>query len=291
MSNNRTPIHIIAGPTASGKSAVAMELARSQNGVIINCDSIQIYDGLPVLTAQPLEHEKEDIPHKLYGTLHPNDICSAGRWREMVEPIIEEALSAEQTPIVVGGTGLYIKALIEGLSPMPDIPDEIRAAAVEKQRKLGNPAFHAELQKRDPVMAERFHPFHTARLVRAWEVLETTGQSLAEWQKLSPVPPPAHWSFKIHKIIPERSVLRERCDNRFAWMMENGALENVAALQTRIENREVDADVPLTKAIGFHHLGDYLAGRLSKEEAIEKSQAETRQYAKRQVTWFRHQLD
>lgn len=283
-------IHIVAGPTASGKSAKALELARVLDGVVINCDSLQIYGALPILSAQPSAADHDAAPHRLYGALHPNEVCSAGNWREKAIPAIEEVLSAGKAPIICGGTGLYIKALTEGLSPIPDIPEEVRARAIALQKELGNPAFHAALEKRDPVMAARFHPFHTARLVRAYEVIEATGRSLAEWQDMEREGPPAHWRFEIHKIMPERDELRARCDARFDWMMENGVLDEVAAFDARLEAGEVAEGVPITKALGFKPLRAYLRGEISRDEAVERAKGETRRYAKRQVTWFRHQL-
>ncbi len=288
--NDKKTIHIIAGPTASGKSARAIELAEQHDGVVINCDSMQIYDGLHILTAQPPKEDLERVPHMLYSHLHPNDACSAGNWREIVEPIIHELLNNGKAPIIVGGSGLYIRALTDGLSPMPDVPQEIRDQAVALQKKLGNPDFHTELKKRDPIMAERFHPFHTARLVRAWEVLEATGKSLSEWQKETRMAPPAHWEFNIEIIIPERPTLHQRCNDRFIWMLENGALEQVEAFDNRVQSGEVRANVPLDKALGYRHMLAYIKGEISKDEAIEKSQARTRQYAKQQVTWFRNQI-
>ena len=287
---NKHVIHVIAGPTASGKSAAALDLAARENGVIINCDSLQIYDGLSILTAQPDADEQSRAPHRLYGTLHPNDVSSAGDWRNMVIPIIEDVIRGRQTPIIVGGSGLYIKALIDGLSPMPDIPDDIRAATTAKQKAIGNPAFHAALKIRDPAMAARFHEHHTARLVRAWEVLEATGKSLAHWQEMPRIKPPENWDFRIQKIIPERSILRGRCDARFTWMLDNGALQQVESFQARIDNGDVRPDVPLTKALGFKPLRDYLHGGISLDTAAEKAKAQTRQYAKRQTTWLRHQI-
>ena len=189
--NKKTTIQIIAGPTASGKSAKALELARKKNGVIINCDSLQVYDGLHILTAHPSEEEKNETPHRFYGTLHPNEVCSAGNWREMVEPIINEVIENDQTPIICGGTGLYIKALTDGLSPVPDVPEDIRAAVVARYEEIGAEEFYKDLQARDPIMAERFHVNHKARIIRAMEVLESTGKSLAEWQELPRTPPPA----------------------------------------------------------------------------------------------------
>ncbi len=283
-------IHIIAGPTASGKSARALELAQETGGVIINCDSMQIYDGLRLLTAQPPDEDLSQAQHLLYSHLHPNDTCSAGTWREMVEPIIHELLEQGKTPIIVGGTGLYIKALTHGLSPMPDIPQEIRAAAVAKQTELGNPAFHEMLAKHDPIMAGRFHPFHTARLVRAWEVLEATGKSLAQWQKLPLLSPPDNWEFDIEIIIPERKMQHQRCNDRFLRMMDNGILDEVEEFSKRIESGEVRDNVALVKALGYRPLLSYINGEISKDEAIEQSQAKTRQYAKQQVTWFKNQI-
>ncbi len=291
MIKNKQTIYIIAGPTASGKSARALELAEQvDDGVIINCDSMQIYDGLKILTAQPPEEDLKQAPHMLYSYLHPNDTCSAGSWREIVEPIIHSLLEQEKTPIIVGGTGLYIKALTHGLSPMPDIPQEVRDAAVKKQQELGNPAFHEELQKRDPIMAERFHPFHTARLIRAWEVLEATGKSLAEWQKLKRLAPPDNWDFQIEVIIPERSVLHQRCNDRFLWMLDNGALDEVEEFSQSIEKGNIRSNVALVKALGYRQMLGYIKGEISKDEAIEKSQAKTRQYAKQQITWFKNQI-
>ena len=283
-------IYIIGGPTASGKSSRAIEIAHETDGVIINCDSMQIYDGLHMLTAQPPKEDLEKAPHLLYSALHPNETCSAGNWREMVEPIIKDVLGEGKTPIIVGGSGLYIKALTDGLSPIPDIPQDVRDAAMARQQELGNPAFHEELMKRDPIMAERFHSHHTARLVRAWEVLEATGKSLAEWQKLPLIAPPENWNFEIEVIIPERPILHQRCNDRFIWMMDNGALDEVESFSKRMESGEVHHNVPLLKALGYRELLSYIKGEMDKDKSIEKAQARTRQYAKQQITWFKNQL-
>lgn len=290
MTENKQLIYVIGGPTASGKSAAALELAEKHKGVIINADSMQVYDGLPTLTAHPSAEEKQAFPHELYGTLHPNESCSAGNWREMVEPLIHDILSKGQTPIIVGGSGLYINALIVGLSPIPDIPNDIRTAAGEKQKELGNPAFHAALAERDPVMAERLEPYNTARLVRAWEVLEFTGKSLAQWQEAPPLGPPENWQFDVTLIMPERDILYSRCNKRFEWMLENGALEELEDFNQKIADGHINENALLTHALGAKPLTAYMNGELSKEEAIDKGQRETRHYAKRQVTWFRHQI-
>lgn len=290
VSKSKSQIHIIAGPTASGKSAKALELARELDGVILNCDSLQIYDALPILSAQPSANDQAQAPHKLYAHLHPNDVCSAGSWREMAEPLIADILERGQTPIICGGTGLYIKALVEGLSPIPDIPDDIRTRAIEMQKKWDAPTLHAHLKERDPVMAGRLDPNNRARLVRAWEVLEATGKSLAEWQEQPLIGPPVHWKFQIHKILPERSELHARIEQRFDQMLELGALEEAETFAEQIEAGEVEPHVPITKALGFQALDEYIKGRLSLEDARERTLAETRQYAKRQITWFRNQI-
>jgi tRNA dimethylallyltransferase len=284
-------IHIVAGPTASGKSSYAMDLARQLgDSVILNADSLQIYDGLSLLTAQPSDVDKAEIPHRLYASLHPNDVCSAGNWQTLAQTEIETVLGGDHTPIVCGGTGLYLKALMEGLSPIPDIPDVVRDEVTALYDRLGVPGFHEELARRDPVMAARFHPGHKARIMRAMEVLIATGKSLAEWQEAAPEGPPENWHFKVHKIMPERELLYERCNARFEAMLESGALEQVKDFAARIESGEIKPGVPLTKALGYKELAAYLNGDLSRDEAILRAQGETRRYAKRQVTWFRHQL-
>ena len=288
--SDKTTIHIIAGPTASGKSDKAMELAEKLDGVIINCDSQQIYDGLPLLSAQPSEEDKARVPHRLYAALHPNDVCSAGNYRELAEPVIEEVIKSGKTPVICGGTGLYIKALIDGLSPIPDIPDDVRDAVVAKYEAIGAEEFYKELEQRDPEMASRFHVNHKARIIRAMEVLEATGKSLAEWQEMPRQGPPEHWEFEIHKILPEREDLYDRCNRRFEWMVENGALEETKEFADRLESGDVKEGVPLCKALGFRELRAHLNGELELGDAIEIAQGITRRYAKRQVTWFRNQL-
>ncbi len=283
-------IHVIGGPTASGKSAQAMKLAAQYDGIIINADSMQVYDGLPMLTAQPSEADKAAQPHEFYGYLHPNEDCSAGNWREHVAPRIQEILDAGKSPIIVGGSGLYINALIYGLSPIPDMPEDIRAAASAKQKEMGNPAFHAALAERDAVMAARLDEFNTARLVRAWEVLEATGKSLSEWQDQPLLGPPDEWEFNVTLVMPEREILYDRCNQRLEWMVDNGALEELEAFNQQITNGEIKPKALLAHALGVRPLTAYLKGDLSKAEAIERAQGETRRYAKRQVTWFRHQV-
>ncbi len=287
MSNK---VFLIYGPTAGGKSARALELAAARDGVIINADSMQLYDALHVLTAQPSKAEQEQAPHRLYAALSPAEKSSAAGWRAQAVAEIESAFASGQTPIIVGGTGFYIKTLAEGLSPIPAVPDDIRQEAAALQGQLGNPGFHEALAAKDPVMAARLHPNDTQRLIRAWEVLAATGRSLADWQAIPPQGPPAQWRFAHHFINPERAVLYERCNRRFDIMLTNGILDEVEQLATLIETGAVPADAPITHALGFHPLRAYLKGEISRDEAAEQAKTETRQYAKRQVTWFKNQL-
>ena len=283
-------IEIIAGPTGAGKSARALARAAQTNGVIINVDSRQIYNALPILSAQPDEEERMAAPHELYGVLHPNDICSAGRWREFAMPVISRLLAEGRTPIVTGGTGLYIKTLIEGISPIPHVPDDIRARAIQTQKEMGNPAFHAALAKRDPETAALYHPMHTARLIHAWEVLEASGKPLVHWQSLPKDRPPEDWMFDITLVLPDRETLTARCAQRFRAMMERGAMEELAAFDARISAGEINTASPTLKTIGINALRAYREGRISYEEAVALAVTETRQYAKRQTTWFKNQI-
>lgn len=285
-----TIIKVIAGPTASGKSALAISKARECNGVIINADALQIYDALPLLAAQPTEEDKAQAPHLLYGAIPPTEVCSATRWTAMAVQAIKDVLAQGQTPILVGGTGLYLKTLMEGLSHVPDVPSDIREMMVARQRELGNPAFHAAFKEHDPVMAARLHPNDTQRLIRAWEVLEATGESLATWQAQPPQPPVPEWRYDVLVLDPPRDVLYDRCNKRFLVMMDQGALEETRAYDARIQKGEVLAEGGVTQALGFKPLQAHLQGRLTLAEAIELAQTDTRQYAKRQVTWLRNQV-
>jgi tRNA dimethylallyltransferase len=206
---------VIGGPTASGKSGLALDIARRKNGAVINADSMQIYDGLPLLTAQPEAEDKEEAPHALYGALAPQDICTAARWRDMALAEIERFSAEGKLPIIVGGTGFYIKTLLQGISPIPEIAPGIREKLIARQKEMGNPAFHAALAKIDPATALKLDPFNTQRVVRAWEVLEGTGKSLAEWQSVPPVPPPAHLKFITVALLPPREILYKKLRQPF----------------------------------------------------------------------------
>lgn len=258
--------------------------------MIINGDSLQIYDGLPLLTAQPTMAERAEIPHYLYAAFDVSAKCSAQQWRDMAITHIEAAFKDDQRPIIVGGTGLYLKALMSGLADIPDVAPEIRAATMDLQKSLGNPGFHARLDAVDPVMGERLNPNDTQRLIRAYEVLESTGKSLAEWQDMPRMGPPADWRFVVLIMTPDRALLHDRCDRRFDAMMKNGAMDEVEELSSRIDQGLIPHDAPITHALGFAPLQSHLHGEITLDEAITRAKAETRQYAKRQDTWFRHQI-
>ncbi|PZP56175.1 MAG: tRNA (adenosine(37)-N6)-dimethylallyltransferase MiaA [Micavibrio aeruginosavorus] len=284
-------VHIICGPTASGKSARGLDLAREKNGVIINADSLQIYNRLPILTAQPSGEDKEIVPHRLYNLLEPNLQMTAGAWRQLALTEIDFAIENNQAPIIVGGTGFYLKSLIEGLSPIPEIPASIRIAAEDLMDELGIDGFHEIMREKDPVMAARLHPNDRQRNLRAYEVLVYTGESLAEWQKAPKVEPDPRLVFDIEIIIPERDILYARCDERFKQMVKIGAIEEVAKLDDDIMAGRVNIDAPITRALGFDALQQHVRGELDLETAIFMAQNETRHYAKRQTTWFRNQIN
>lgn len=277
---------VIAGPTASGKSALALAVAEEFGGTVINADSMQVYGLLRVVTARPSPEDEARVPHRLYGVLPPTDLCSAGRWQDMAEAEMRAAWADGRLPVVVGGTGLYIRALTEGLSPIPDVPDDVRQAARELFARLGNEAFHARLAGRDPVMAARLHPGNSQRLVRAWEVLEATGRSLAEWQE-QPPQGAAQADFATIVLAPPREALYASCDGRFLKMIEQGALVEVAALDALAP----DPALPVMKALGVPELRALLQGAMTRDEAVAAAQQATRRYAKRQLTWFRHQIN
>lgn len=283
-------IPIIIGPTASGKSAHALERAQNENGIIINADSMQIYDALPVLTARPTIEEQKIVPHKLYGTLQPNDKCTAARWQKMATDEINSAVENKQTPFIVGGTGFYIKALTDGLSPIPEIDETIRETLIRRQKEIGTHDIYNELKAIDPDIEGQIDEHNTQRVLRAAEVFEATGKSLAYWQKIPREKPPKHWKFQYDFIIPERKTIIERINHRFDIMIEQGALDDVKQLDKQIQNGTVSENAPIVVAHGFRALRRYLNGEFSFDEAADYTKTETRRYAKRQATWIRNQI-
>lgn len=278
---------LIAGPTATGKSARAIATARESGGVIVNADSMQVYSVLSLLTARPGAEEMAVAPHRLYGHVHPSQPYSTGAWLRDVEALIEtEVLGKGRPAIFVGGTGLYFRALTEGLAPMPAIPPAVRERWRQRLADEGGPALHRLLCERDPAAARRIGVEDGQRIVRALEVHEASGRPISAWQAERTRPLVDAGSAEKIVFEPDRAILAERIEARFDRMLEEGALDEVRAL----ERLGLSPEMPAMKAIGVPELSDYLAGRISLAEAVARATAATRQYAKRQTTWFRHQL-
>ncbi|MBB4423456.1 tRNA dimethylallyltransferase [Bradyrhizobium sp. CIR48] len=277
---------LIAGPTASGKSALALELALSTDGVVINADSMQVYRDLRIITARPTQNEEARAPHRLYGHVDAAVNFSAGAWVSDAATALDEAKAEGRLPIFIGGTGLYFKALTAGLSVVPPIPAEVREDVRARLERNGVEALHAELARRDPSAAERLNLRDRTRIARALEVVEATGRSLLDWHQEGQPPLLPKDSFRAVFLAPERDELYARIDARFDAMLGAGALSEVE----RLAARNLDPLLPAMKAHGVPALIRHLRGELSLEQAATTGRADTRHYAKRQFTWFRHQL-
>jgi tRNA dimethylallyltransferase len=277
---------LIAGPTASGKSAVALALAERFNGAVINADSMQVYRDFRILTARPAPEEEARVPHLLYGHVDAAENYSVGRWTIDAGKALAEAENSGRLPIFVGGTGLYFKSLLKGLSDMPPVPVEIRTRVRNEAKDVSAPVLHARLAQHDLRMASVLRPTDRQRVLRAIEVFEATGRSLADWQQKPgrPLIDPGETLTVFLEI--DRKILRERIDARFDRMLEDGALDEVKALAAR----NLDPALPALKAHGAPALSRYLSGEISREEASTFGNTDTRHYAKRQETWFRHQM-
>ncbi|WP_374829220.1 tRNA (adenosine(37)-N6)-dimethylallyltransferase MiaA [Daeguia caeni] len=278
---------LIAGPTASGKSALAIHAARSTGGFIVNTDSMQVYDVLNLLTARPGKADLASAEHHLYGHVPPSASYSTGKWFADVAALLTRFDLQGRVPIFVGGTGLYFRALLGGLSHMPEVPEEVRDCWRKRGQEEGTEALYAELVRRDAHMAATLRPTDTQRITRALEVIEGTGRSLLEWQQARGQALVDDISARKIVLMPDRAWLRERIACRFAQMWEQGALDEVRALLAL----ELDRSLPAMKAIGVREIEAFLKGGMTREEAIERSVIATGQYAKRQSTWFRNQLD
>lgn len=277
---------LIAGPTASGKSALALELAQKAGGVIVNADSMQVYDVLDLLTARPRQTELGAVPHHLYGHVPPSVRYSVGAWTRDVASLLSGGALEGRRPVFVGGTGLYFRALLGGLSQMPEIPPEVRDQWRARLAGDGPLALHRVLSECDPAAADRLAPADGQRIVRALEVLEVTGRSILDWrgEPGSPLVDPA--STECIVLDPDRSELARRIDERFDGMMAQGAVEEVR----RLLAMDLPPALPAMKAIGVREIAAMLAGEIDIDEACARAKAATRQYAKRQLTWFRNQF-
>ena len=278
---------LITGPTASGKSALAIKWARETNGVVINADSMQVYDTLRILTARPSEEDMEGLPHYLYGHVPADRAYSTGLWLKDMAALLIQLKQDGRKPVIVGGTGLYFRALTEGLSDMPEVPDTIRQGLRARMEEEGSAALHLELQARDPETAARLTPGDGQRILRALEIHAVSGKPLSSFQNR-----PGSGLLRADQcrkivVLPDRARLAERIDRRFRVMMETGAIEEVRALLAR----RLSPQLPVMKAIGVPEIASLLAGEMTMAEVIERGAAATRQYAKRQMTWFRNQMD
>lgn len=281
MGESRPRVALIAGPTASGKSALAVRLARMANGIVINADASQVYADLRILSARPDEEEMDGVPHRLFGHIDGAEACTAARWVAEARDEIGKAHAAGRLPILVGGTGLYLRTLLDGIAPVPDIDPAIRAAV----RAMPVAEAHAALAREDPEAAARLAAADTTRVGRALEVVRSTGKPLSQWQR--------HKSGGIGRdialapmvLLPPRDWLIDRCDLRFGQMVDHGAVGEVEALLAR----RLSAELPVMRAIGVPEIAAWLAGEIDRETMVERGRIATRQYAKRQYTWFSRQ--
>ena len=274
-------VALIAGPTASGKTALALHLARSGNFEIINADSAQVYSDLPLLSAQPTADEQRSVPHHLFGYIDGVTPCSAARWAQDAKNIIARAHAAGTTPILVGGSGLYIRTLLDGIAPIPEVDPALRA----KIRAMPVDQAYAALQTYDAPVAATLAPTDVSRITRALEVVQSTGRSILAWRATKTGGISNDIRLRPLLLLPPRDWLYDRCDTRCEQMMARGAIDEVEALLAR----NLPQDAPVMRAIGVPEISAYLKGAISRAEAIERGQTATRQYAKRQFTWFRNQ--
>lgn len=281
---------LIAGATASGKSSLAMALAEEFNGVIVNADSCQVYKELSILSARPSISDMERVPHRLYGHVSGAEAYSTGAWLEDVSEVLGDIKQQGKRPIFVGGTGLYYKALLEGLSQVPDIADETRKFWRDEAERLGAPRLHEILSDKDPLMAAELKPGDTQRIIRALEVIDGTGKSLKHWQETNSEP---LLSFKdVHGFVVcwERVVLYERIDRRFKEMVADEAPRNGLDEVRALLDLGFDTSLPIMRALGVPELAGFLKGNVDLDCAVALAQQQTRRYAKRQLTWLRRNM-
>jgi len=274
----------LTGPTACGKSGMAVRIAEAFDGVVINADSMQVYRDLHILTARPDAASLARAPHRLYGVRPATLACTAERWRTMAMTEIDRTLAAGRLPILVGGTGLYLRALLQGLARVPDIPADVRESVRARQRTTAPEAFHATLAAKDPVMAARLDVTDTQRTARALEVVEATGRSLARYQA-EPAHPPIPQRVHVIAAMPPRAQLHRRIEQRLERMVHRGGLDEIR----RLLDQNLDPSLPAMNALGVRQLAGYLRQERGFDDALAAAKAATRRYAKRQYTWLRHQ--
>lgn len=275
---------VITGPTSGGKSALAFDMALKENGVIINADALQLYKGLPILTACPNEHEKEIVPHRLYEVLDHTVQCTAGKWAQFAADEIQKTLDEGKKPFIVGGSGFYLMALIQGLSEMPNTDPEMRLKLKDDLETHGLDYMYKQLKLYDAALALKLHPHDQQRIMRGLEVYHSTLKPLSYWQSLPKKIFP--YEFDVIVLCPDRDKLYQNCNTRFLKMLEMGAIDEVKALM----KLNIPDTATITQAFGYKELKAYIEGNLTLKEAIEFAQIKTRQFAKRQTTWCRHQL-
>ena len=272
---------LIAGPTASGKTALALQLAKTRNVVVINADSAQVYSDLPILSAQPTPAEQASAPHRLFGYLDGASTCSAARWAADAKLAIAEAHRSGALPVLVGGTGLYVRTLLEGLAPIPEIEPSLRAEI----RSLDVVDAYTRLQALDPSGASALAPTDSSRIARALEVVEATGRNIGDWRREKVGGIFDQFDLRPLVLLPPREWLYARCDQRFDAMLSTGAIEEVETLLSK----KLPADAPVMRAIGVREISAMLNGSIDRDQAAVLGRIATRQYAKRQFTWFRNQ--
>jgi tRNA dimethylallyltransferase len=278
-----TQLFLIAGPTASGKTALALRLAEQVGGEIVNADALQVYRDLRILSARPSPEDEARVPHHLFGVVDAAEAWSVGRWLAAAETVLKDIAARGKPAVAVGGTGLYFRALTQGLVQLPGVPAEVRQDVQAQFDGIGEATFREALRAIDPPAEARIAPGDRQRLTRALEVFEATGRALSDWQ--ADAAPPFAKDFRAVVLEPPRAELYARCDARFSAMIDAGALDEVRALLAR----GLDPSLPAMKAVGVRELGTHLRGELVLAEAIAQAQQVTRRYAKRQLTWFRHQ--
>lgn len=281
METDRPRVFVVAGPTASGKSALAEALASRLGGQVVNADSVQLYGAFRILTARPSPASERRLPHRLYGILGPSERCSAGRWRGLALDAVADGHAAQRPSVVVGGSGLYLEALLHGFAPIPCVPHSVREEVTRRLEAIGPAGLHDELQKVDPVLAARLEPGDRQRIVRGWEVWLATGQALSSWQASEP----ASTELQVRRILlrPPRDAVRAAIEARVGRMFAAGALDEARSFL----RLDVPEDAPVRKAHGLRPLTRHLRGELSLDAAAELTVNETRRYARRQDTWFR----